>query len=473
MKYDQAQFLPFDDDDLWLEPPKKSGSGQNKQLKTPKELATAVASSELKVKPIRLPHFGAITAGVREKNLLVHFKLVGETAYWKDASPTFSIQDETGQSEVVKLDAKPTAENPRLYEALVPLDDKRVYGKKVKFQAKVSKPEAKLWGESVAAPPLGVQAYEATPRLSDLAVKSVKLTDEASYLLLQARARHIPNGKNGAALVFRMQEIAADLPDPIPMLQVKFRYDLAKGTGGLCDSQGLLQARIADPQLVSVLGPALEGKGKGKFRLQACVEDKEGKVLGTPVSPVSIDIGTSPNKVTGALVFGKVVSKEFREKLFGIAKQLQVDANYLMACMAFETGREFKASTKNRGGHEAYGLIQFTPTAAKDLKTTVGALKAMTEVQQLDYVYQYFLYWKNAKKKPLLSLSDVYACIICPAAIGEPETFKCYEQGSATNAAFNANKNLARGKTYITKEDITVPVKEQLTLGQDIKYRLG
>jgi hypothetical protein len=475
MKYSEAQFLPFDDDELWLERP-KTGAKQNKQLKTPRELATAVASSELKTKPERLPHFGSITAGMRDKNLLVSFKVVGESVYWKDAAPVFSIQDATGQREVMKLDAKATAENPKLYEALVPLDDKRVYGQKVKFQAKVSKPDAKLWSESVVAPPAGLLAYEGTPQLSDLTVKAVKLTDATSYIKVQARARHIPNGKNGVTLAFRMAEITSDLPDPIPMLQVKFRYDLAKGTGGLCDSQGLLQARITDPRVVADLEPLLNGKGKGKFRLQACVEDNKGKVFNTDVAPVSIDIGTSPHAVTGSLIFGSVVSKEFRDKVFGIAKQLEVDPNYLMACMAFETGREFKASTKNRGGHEAYGLIQFTQKAATDLKVELSKLKAMTEVQQLDYVQQYFQYWRDAKKKDgkpaqLKSLGDVYACIICPKAIGEADDFKCYAQGTDTNKAFNANKGLARGKTYITKEDITVPVLEQYKLGHERQYR--
>ncbi|MDY7226720.1 hypothetical protein [Hyalangium rubrum] len=472
MKFDAAQFLPFDDDELWLEPQKKKGGpGQSKQLKTPKELATAVASSELKLRPQRLPHFGAITAGTREKNLLVSFKVVGEPVYWKDASPVFSVQDATGKSEVMKLDAKPTAENPRLYEALVPLDDKRIHGQKVKLQAKVSNPNAKLWGESVAAPPPGTLAYEGTPRLSDVTVKAVKLTDATSYLKVQARARHIPTGKSGATLAFRIQEIASDLPDPIPMPRVKFRYDLLKGEGGQCDSQGLLQARITDPLVVEELEPLLNGKGKGKFRLEACVVDNQGKVLNTDVPPVSIELGNSPNAVAGALIFGKLVPREFRQKVFSICADLKVNAQHLMACMAFETGREFSASTKNRAGHAAYGLIQFTPTAAKTLGTTVDVLKGLSEVAQLDYVHKYFRYWIDTKQKPLATLSDVYACIICPAAIGKPEDFQCYVQGGSTDKAFTANKNLARGKTFITKEDITVPVQRELDAGREIQFR--
>ena len=77
----------------------------------------------------------------------------------------------------MKLDARPTAENPRLYEALVPLEDKRLFGRKVKLQAKVSNPGAQLWGESVVAPPVGSLDYEGTPRLSDVTVQAVKITD--------------------------------------------------------------------------------------------------------------------------------------------------------------------------------------------------------------------------------------------------------------------------------------------------------
>lgn len=490
MKFSEKEFFPFDEDELWLEPPKQKGTKQSKKLKTPKELATAIASSELKIRPQRMPHFGDVTFGVREKNLVVGFKVSGETVFWKDAAPVFSLLDASGQSELMKLDAKPTAENARLYEVLLPLDDKRLQGQKVKFQAKVSNPDAKLWGELVAAPPTIAQAYEGVPRLSGVKVKMVNLTDETGYIQVRCKAQHIPTGKNGATLGFRVQEIAADLESPIAMRRVKFQYDVPKGAGGQCDPRGWFQARIMDPLVVQEFDGALNGKGDGKFQLEAYVMDSEGKVLGMDVAPVMVEFGDSPRSVTKSLIFGKVVPKEFREKVFAICSDLQIDPSHLMACMAFETGREFRASTKNRAGHDAYGLIQFTPNAVKDLKkredpnkpkdpkkpndsqVTLEELRKMSEVEQLDYVHDYFLYWKKIKNVPLKTLGDVYACIICPDAIGKDDAHKCYTKDTNTHAAFMANKGLARGKDYITKEDITVPVKREFEEGQSVDLRL-
>lgn len=472
MKFNEKEFFPFDEDELWLEPPKQKGTKQSKRLKTPKELATAIASSELKIRPERLPHFGDVTFGVREKNLLVGFKVSGETVFWKDAAPVFSLLDASGENELMKLDAKPTAENPRLHEVLLPLDDKRIQGQKVKFQAKVSNPDAKLWDELVAAPPTIAQAYEGVPRLSGLTVKMVNLTDETGYIQVRCRAQHIPTGKDGATLGFRVQEIASDLENPIPMRRVRFQYDLPKGAGGQCDSRGWLQARIMDPLIVQEFDRVLKGQEDGKFQLEAYVVDNQGKVLGTDVAPVKMDIGDSPRAVTKSLIFGKKVSKEFREKVFAVCADLKIDPQHLMACMAYETGRTFSASIQNRAGGEAYGLIQFTPKAAAQLGTTVAVVKRLSEVEQLDYVQQYFRYWLNAKNKPLKTLSDVYACIICPAAIGKDESYKCYEKNTSTNLYFDKNKDLARGKDFITKEDITVPVQREFEEGQAVGFRL-
>lgn len=463
MDFDETKFRTFDDDQLWIEPPAKKGTKKSKQQKTPKDLATAIASQELKDTPTRAPHFGSISTGVRENNLLVSIKLVGDSGYWKAAEPVFSLYDEACQTELAKLKTQPSAQNPRLHEALIPLEDPNLLGKKVSIRGQVTHPDANLWGELVAAPPAFSVAYEGVPRLSGLTMRTVELTDATSYMQVRCQTHHVPNGKKGSTLGFRLYEYFVDVRDPVLLSLVPFRYDVSKGAGGQCDSQGRLVARITDHDMVKKL------LGQGKYRLEACVLDKEGKVLSSEVRPIFTEFGQSPRRIEGTMVWGKKVPPEFRKKVLAICSLLQIKPDYLMACMAFETGRTFSAKKQNSAGHNAYGLIQFTKSGSEGLGKTVDELKVMTEVEQLDYVYKYMARCIE-RKGPLKTMSDVYMAIICPEAVGQPETYVCYSRASSS-VAYEANKGLDKGKKgFITKEDATAPVAEQHRDGET--YRL-
>jgi hypothetical protein len=84
-------------------------------------------------------------------------------------------------------------------------------------------------------------------------------------------------------------------------------------------------------------------------------------------------------------LFGRDVANEFKSKVIEVGKDLSIDPNYIMACMALETGEKFNTSTKNPNS-TATGLIQFMSATAKDLGTTTTRLAAMTHVEQMDYV---------------------------------------------------------------------------------------
>jgi hypothetical protein len=140
------------------------------------------------------------------------------------------------------------------------------------------------------------------------------------------------------------------------------------------------------------------------------------------------------------LAWGKSVSKEFKEKVISISATLKVDPNYLMACMAFETGETFSPSIKNGAGSGAVGLIQFMPSTAKALGTTTSALANMSAVQQLDYVLKYF----SPKSGKLKSLDDVYMAILYPAAVGKPSDYTLFESGTKSyeqNKGFDSNND--------------------------------
>lgn len=129
----------------------------------------------------------------------------------------------------------------------------------------------------------------------------------------------------------------------------------------------------------------------------------------------------------------------FRLKVIEIADRLNIDPNWLMACMSFETGGTFSPSIKNIAGSGATGLIQFVPSTAQGLGTSVEALAQMTAIDQLDWVEKYFQPYKGR----IRSLEDCYMAILFPAAIGKGKDHVLFSGGIAyrQNAGLDANRD--------------------------------
>ena len=106
---------------------------------------------------------------------------------------------------------------------------------------------------------------------------------------------------------------------------------------------------------------------------------------------------------------------DFLAKVQQISANLGIKPDWLMAVMAFESGIDSKKVNSASG---ATGLIQFMPSTATGMGTSTAALKAMTNVQQLDFVYKYLAPYK-AKMK---TYTDVYMTVFYPAAIGKADT---------------------------------------------------
>lgn len=124
------------------------------------------------------------------------------------------------------------------------------------------------------------------------------------------------------------------------------------------------------------------------------------------------------------LVWGAKVSQDFRSRLLNIAQTLGVDPDFLMACIAFESGETFSPSVKNAAGSGAVGLIQFMPQTAFLLGTSTEELQAMTTEEQLGYVFKYFMPSRGKMK----TLSDLYMAILWPAAVGKEESYVLFSQ---------------------------------------------
>ena len=159
------------------------------------------------------------------------------------------------------------------------------------------------------------------------------------------------------------------------------------------------------------------------------------------------------------IIWGKKVSAEFRKKVVEICSELSLDPDYLMACMAFESGESFSPSIKNAAGSGAVGLIQFMPSTAKGMGTTTDKLSALTAEAQLDYVKKYFTPYAGKLK----TLSDVYMAILLPSAVGKPEDHVLFNSGTL---AYTQNAGLD------TDEDGKITKKEAASLVQS-KYDSG
>ncbi|KDD40746.1 hypothetical protein L532_4284 [Bordetella bronchiseptica OSU095] len=137
------------------------------------------------------------------------------------------------------------------------------------------------------------------------------------------------------------------------------------------------------------------------------------------------------------LVWGAKVEQDFRAKVREIAQRLGFDPNWIMSVIAFETGRSFLPSTRNKQSG-ATGLIQFIPSTARGLGTTTQALANMTAVQQLEYVYEYF----RPKASQIRNLADCYMQVLWPVAVGKPDSYVLWTSGSieyTQNRGLDAN----------------------------------
>lgn len=161
-------------------------------------------------------------------------------------------------------------------------------------------------------------------------------------------------------------------------------------------------------------------------------------VLGVSISaPASVAEKIDVPAGTRTIAWGAKVSQTFRNRVCWIADVLGFNVNWLMAVMAFESGRSFRADVRNPQS-SATGLIQFMDATAKGLGTTTQALGKMTPEDQLTYVFRYF---ENitAAFGPIRSLADCYMAVLWPKGVGKTPDHVIFAPGTA---AYRVNKGL-------------------------------
>ncbi|WP_435300828.1 hypothetical protein [Escherichia coli] len=157
--------------------------------------------------------------------------------------------------------------------------------------------------------------------------------------------------------------------------------------------------------------------------------------------------------------FGTEIAESFKQKVIEVGDELSIDPNYIMACIALETGEKFNTSIKNPHS-SATGLIQFMSDTAEDLGTTTSKLATMTHVEQMDYVKKYFEMQANNFNYPTnkWSLGDVYLSIFTPAAMLLKDTDIVYSSGQRGYAVNQFHDRDKDGK--IIKSEIVKNIEE-------------
>lgn len=182
--------------------------------------------------------------------------------------------------------------------------------------------------------------------------------------------------------------------------------------------------------------------------------------------------GKLPEAEGREIAWGDKVSTQFKAGVIWIEEKLGLNADHLMACMAFETGGTFRADIKNAAGSSGLGLIQFMkathagmvkkyPSLAK-VAPTHADLAKLSAHQQLTFVYYYFLSYRGDYSQ--MTLEDIYMTILFPKAVGKPNDWampwKYGELAYKQNVGLDKNKD----KT-ITKAEASAGVQRMLALG--------
>lgn len=171
---------------------------------------------------------------------------------------------------------------------------------------------------------------------------------------------------------------------------------------------------------------------------------------------------------------GRATTNKFRYALWLMAERLEGDVNAYAAVMSIESG--FNPAATNPGSN-ATGLIQFMPSTAKQLGTSVDALRGMSAIQQLAYVEKFY-----AKAKGVTDPGTLYMLTFLPAfaysddskVLGEKNGTDVLAGGLTTGKVYAANpgfdgdkdgiytvgdvKNLARGRYNAAKAKGAVPI---------------
>lgn len=157
------------------------------------------------------------------------------------------------------------------------------------------------------------------------------------------------------------------------------------------------------------------------------------------------------------LAWGRLLDAGERAALRACARAVDCDPSHLSAVIMFES--HWDPTTVNES-YGASGLIQFVPSTATGMGTSVEAIRRMSRIEQLGLVQRYLMPYRGR----IGTLSDLYMAVLRPTAIGKADDFALIT--SAEGKAYFANKGLDLNKDgNITKYEATEYVRRRLEEG--------
>jgi len=184
--------------------------------------------------------------------------------------------------------------------------------------------------------------------------------------------------------------------------------------------------------LYGAVGAALLG---GTLWYLSRDEDEEGGPAPAPAPPPTpktivkkvvdeLTPGTQAARIYAAYKGRSGMSPALAKRIVDVAHAVGAHPFDLANLINWESGRTFRSDIQNKEGDPpslATGLIQFTPSTAKKLGTTVDALAKLTPVQQMSWVRKYLMrvkagQWDDKTPGPLNSPQRLAMAVFYPWA---------------------------------------------------------
>ena len=141
-----------------------------------------------------------------------------------------------------------------------------------------------------------------------------------------------------------------------------------------------------------------------------------------------------------------------------------MDPAHLANLINFETNGSFSAGIQSPTDTRATGLIQFTEGTARELGTSLEELKGMSEVEQMQYVKDYFELFRVNGGKQLSTQQDVAMAVFYPNAVGQGADYSIYEDIKNKRGVANAEQARSNNRGIETAGDYYNKAKSRFIL---------
>lgn len=177
---------------------------------------------------------------------------------------------------------------------------------------------------------------------------------------------------------------------------------------------------------------------------------------------VMTDLEIAQNKALDSLFNSNTLLSNTTNKLAinSLANRLKLQPNWLSLIIY----KENRGCTKTKNSlTNAVGIIQWLPSTAKALGTSVEELSKMSFTEQLEYVEKYLNYVQAVGK--INSYEDLYLSIFFPKALGKDDS---YIMGTAPPDSLNYSQMSFSQKVYAYNSAIDMN-KDDLITVKDFK----